>query len=129
MLVTAWWLLRDTAAIFAANVPLQAGSKYVKTAGAMGLLKNLFSKEDRFLHLLEASAEEGRASVQALQKILKAPSAPGALEEILQSRDKERQIRTEIDVLLCKGTPTPLAREDVEEIGRASCRERVSLHV
>jgi uncharacterized protein len=88
----------------------------------MSLLKNLFRKEDRFFHLLEASAEEGRASVKGLEQILKAPSSPSSLDQILQARDKERQIQTEIDVLLCEGTPPPLPREDIEALARALYR-------
>jgi uncharacterized protein len=88
----------------------------------MRLLKKFFSKEDRFFRLLEASADEGRASVKALQQILQASSSRGALDVILQARDRERQIRTEIDVLLCEGAPMPLAPEDIEGLARALYR-------
>jgi uncharacterized protein len=88
----------------------------------MRLLKRLFSKEDRYLHLLEASAEEGRASVRALQQVLQPNAAQKALDEILRARDRERQICTEIHVLLCQGEPPSLAREDVECLARALCR-------
>ncbi len=88
----------------------------------MSLLKHLFSKEDRFFRLLEASAAEGLASVQALQQVLTAASPESALDQILQARDEDRQIYTEIDVLLCSGEPTPLAREDIAALARALYR-------
>jgi uncharacterized protein len=88
----------------------------------MRALRQLFGREDRFLHLLEASADEGRASVKALQQVLRSPEPGRPLEEIFQARDRERQIRTEIDVLLCEGHPAPLAPEDMEALARALYR-------
>ncbi len=88
----------------------------------MRLLRNLFGREDRFFHLLEASADEGRASVKALQQILRSAQPGQPLDQIFQARDRERQIRTEIDVLLCQGEPAPLAPEDVEALARALYR-------
>jgi len=94
----------------------------VTKAAAMRLLRHFFRKEDRFFRLLEASAEEGVASVKALQQILESPAPGGHLGAILQARDKERQIRTEIDVLLCEGEAAPLPPEDIEALARALYR-------
>ncbi len=88
----------------------------------MRALKNLFGRDDRFFRLLEASAEEGRASVKALRQILGSSQPGQPLGEVLQARDRERQIQTEIDVLLCQGEPAPLAPEDVEALARALYR-------
>jgi uncharacterized protein Yka (UPF0111/DUF47 family) len=88
----------------------------------MRLFKNLFGREDRFFHLLEASADEGRASVKALRLVLGSATPARPLDRVLQARDRERQIRTEIDVLLCEGEPTPLAPEDIEALARALYR-------
>jgi uncharacterized protein len=88
----------------------------------MRLLKRLFSKEERYFRLLEASAEEGRASVKALRQLLDTGSSGVPLETIFQRRDKERQIQTEINVLLCEGEPAPLAPEDVEAMARTLYR-------
>jgi uncharacterized protein len=85
----------------------------------MRLLRHLFGREDRYFRLLETSAEEGRASVKALEQILKAAPAGGPLERVFQARDRERQIHNELAVLLCEGRPTPMAREDVEALDRA----------
>jgi uncharacterized protein Yka (UPF0111/DUF47 family) len=85
-------------------------------------LKKLFSKEDKFFSLLEASAEEGRASVKALAQFLKNPSATASLEEFLHAREKEQEIATEIDVLLVESYATPLDREDIEMLSRALYR-------
>jgi uncharacterized protein len=83
-------------------------------------LKKLFIKEDRFLSLLEASAQEGRASVKALAQVLDAQTA--TIEKVLKSRAIEQQIGSEIDTLLCESFTTPLEREDIETLGRALYR-------
>lgn len=88
----------------------------------MRLLKRLFSKEDRFFHLLEASADEGCASVKALRQVLDPAATKDSLATVFQARDRERQIRNEIDVLLCEGEPAPLAPEDLEGLNRALYR-------
>jgi uncharacterized protein len=88
----------------------------------MRLFRNLFGREDRFFHLLEASADEGRASVKALRQVLDSAAPGRPLDQVLQARDRERQIRTEIDVLLCEGQSAPLAPEDIEALARALYR-------
>jgi hypothetical protein len=85
-------------------------------------LKNLFSKEDKFFSLLEASAEEGRASVRALGQFLSNPSGGQALDDFLQTRAKEQEIGAEIDRLLVESYATPLEREDIEMLSRALYR-------
>ena len=56
-------------------------------------LQRLFGKEDRFFELLEASAEEARASVQALSRFLKNPDQVRTLDEFILSRTKENPCR------------------------------------
>jgi len=85
-------------------------------------LRTLFRKEDRFLALLLASAEEGQASVKSLAKLLGSPSDSAGLKDFLESRDKERQIGEAIDALLCESFSTPLDREDIELLSRALYR-------
>ena len=85
-------------------------------------LKKLFSKEDKFFSLLEASAEEGRASVRALGQFLKNPSGGQVLDDFLQTRAKEQEIGAEIDKLLVESYATPLEREDIEMLSRALYR-------
>ena len=76
-------------------------------------LQRIFGKDEQFLDLLEASAEESRASVQALQHILK-PGARLGLEEFIESRRKGKRVTNEIAELLTKVSVTGLEREDIE---------------
>ena len=81
-------------------------------------LQKLFGKDDLFLDLLEKSAEESRASVQAIQHILK-PGATLSLEEFSTSRRKGKQVTNEIGELLCKTAVTGLEREDIEALANS----------
>jgi uncharacterized protein Yka (UPF0111/DUF47 family) len=81
-------------------------------------LQKFFGKDDMFLDLLEASAEECRASVQALQHIL-TPGATLSLDEFVASRRKNKQITNEIAELLCKTSVTGLEREDIEALANS----------
>lgn len=85
-------------------------------------IKKLLHKEDQFLTLLEASAQEGCASVKALAQIVGKPAAKTSMEKLLKSRQKEREISSKIDELLCQSFTTPLEREDIETLGRALYR-------
>src|SRR5579884_1955263 len=82
-------------------------------------IQRLFAKDDRFFELLAASAEEGRASVQALKQVLKTGSAQQSLEEFYAARRKEREISNQISELLGRTSVTSLDREDIEAISRA----------
>jgi uncharacterized protein Yka (UPF0111/DUF47 family) len=76
-------------------------------------LQKLLGKEERFFELLEASAEEARASVQLLIQLLKAPDQAGSLDEFKLLRRKD------ITEALCRTFVTPLEREDIEALSRA----------
>ena len=81
-------------------------------------LEKFLTQDDQFLRLLEASAEEGLASAEALTRILKDPAVT-SLEAFAVSRRKDKEITTKISDLLC-GTPvTGLEREDIEELANA----------
>jgi len=81
-------------------------------------LQKFFGKDEQFFELLEASAEECRASVKALQHILK-PGAQLALDEFSASRRKDKQITTQIGELLCRVSVTSLDREDIQALSNA----------
>jgi uncharacterized protein Yka (UPF0111/DUF47 family) len=81
-------------------------------------LQKFFSKDDQFFELLEASAEECRASVKALERILQ-PGAKLTLEQFAESRRKDKQITTKIAELLCRVSVTALEREDIEALSNA----------
>ncbi len=85
-------------------------------------LKKLFSKEDKFFSLLQASSDAGRASIKALGELLNATEDTPGLQDFLHARDQEQQIGAEIDQLLCDSYATPLDREDIEMLARALYR-------
>jgi len=82
-------------------------------------LQELFSPKDKFFDLLEASAEEARASVQALIHLIENPRHVSSLEEFAASRRKEKQIASEISDAVCTTFVTALEREDIEALSQA----------
>src|ERR1700679_2612031 len=85
-------------------------------------LQKLLGKEDKFFDLLEASAEEARASVQALVKLNKNPEQTTLLYEFIQARRKEKQIRAKITEAVYNTFVTALEREDIEDLSHALYR-------
>jgi uncharacterized protein Yka (UPF0111/DUF47 family) len=79
-------------------------------------LQRLFGKEDRFFELLERSAEEARASVQALARFLTNPDQVRTLDEFIVSRTKENRIFDEIGNSLSTSFVTALEREDIQAL-------------
>ena len=79
-------------------------------------LQKLFSQDDKFFGLLEASAEESLASVEALKRILTNPSITPTLDEFVASRRKDKAITNQISELLVKTAVTGLEREDIEAL-------------
>jgi uncharacterized protein Yka (UPF0111/DUF47 family) len=85
-------------------------------------LQRLLGKEDMFFDLLEASAEEARTSVQALVKLNKNPSETKLIDEFIQSRRKEKEIRAKISEAIYTTFVTALEREDIEDLSHALYR-------
>ena len=85
-------------------------------------LQKLLGKEDLFFDLLEDSAEESRASVQALIRFVKNPDQVKSLDEFILSRRKEKKIADEISEALCKTFVTALEREDIDALSFALYR-------
>jgi uncharacterized protein Yka (UPF0111/DUF47 family) len=89
-------------------------------------LKKLLGKEDKFFDLLEAGAEEAKASVNlfanTLQKIASGGAAAVSLDEFIQTRRKEKRIRHTMTEELSKTFVTPLEREDIEALSFALYR-------
>jgi len=82
-------------------------------------LQRLLGKEDKFFGLLEASAQEARASVQALVKLGKALDQPVVLDEFIYSRRKDKQITTEINEAIHNTFVTAIEREDIQALSNA----------
>ena len=71
---------------------------------------------------MEASAAAGRASVEALKRILTNPSVTPTLDEFVASRRKDKEITSQINQLLCRRAVTVLDREDIEALSAALYR-------
>jgi uncharacterized protein Yka (UPF0111/DUF47 family) len=82
-------------------------------------LQKLLGKEDKFFSLLEASAEEARASVEALVKLSKELDKPVAIDELAYSRRKDKQITRQISEAVYTTFVTALEREDIDELSNA----------
>lgn len=82
-------------------------------------LQRLLGKEDRFFNLLEASAQEARASVEALVHLSKNLEKPVALEEFVRARRKDKEITREISEAVYGTFVTALEREDIEALATA----------
>lgn len=89
-------------------------------------LKKLLGKDDKFFDLLEAGAEEAKASVelfsQYLQKLDAGNSSQVPLDDFIQTRRKEKRIRHQMTEELSKTFVTPLEREDIESLSFALYR-------
>ena len=85
-------------------------------------LQKLLGKEDKFFDLLEASADEGRASVQALIKLVKSAAEARTLEDFVAARRKEKRIAQQISEMVATTFVTALEREDIEALSFALYR-------
>ena len=85
-------------------------------------LKKLLGKDDKFFDLLEASAEEARASTALLGRFLQEYAAKGRppnIDEFVHSRRKDKHLTQQITEELCRTFVTPLEREDIEALAFA----------
>lgn len=85
-------------------------------------LQSLLGKDDKFLRLLEASAEEARASVRALAELLQHPERPPALEDLAKARRAEKNLALEINEHVTRTFVTALEREDIVALSDALYR-------
>jgi uncharacterized protein Yka (UPF0111/DUF47 family) len=88
-------------------------------------LKKLLGHDDKFFDLLEAGAEEARASVTLYSRYLESTasgSSAANLDEFIQARRKEKRIRHTMTEELSKTFVTPLEREDIEALSFALYR-------
>ncbi len=88
-------------------------------------LKKLLGRDDKFFDLLEAGAEEAKASVALFSGFLEAiasGSSAAKLDEFITTRRKEKRIRHLTTEALSKTFVTPLEREDIEALSFALYR-------
>jgi uncharacterized protein Yka (UPF0111/DUF47 family) len=79
-------------------------------------LQKILGKEDKFYTLLEASAEEARASVQALVRLVRDLDKPIGREDFKYPRKKDKEITQRISEAVYTTFITALEREDIEEL-------------
>jgi len=85
-------------------------------------LQELLGQKDEFFDLLEASAQEGRSSVETLVKLL-ASKNPGALApEFAEARRKEGELRRKINQAVYGTFVTALERDEIEVLSNALYR-------
>ncbi|PTY01106.1 DUF47 family protein [Opitutus sp. ER46] len=88
-------------------------------------LKKLLGKDDKFFDLLEAGAEEAKASVDLFSAYLKriaSNESHASLDDFVQTRRKEKRIRHLMTEELSRTFVTPLEREDIEALSFALYR-------
>lgn len=87
-------------------------------------IKKLLGKEEKFYDLLEASADEAKASVGLLAKLLSSDNAAQTsdIHDIVHTRRKDKRITQQITEELCRTFVTPLEREDIEALSLALYR-------
>jgi uncharacterized protein Yka (UPF0111/DUF47 family) len=81
-------------------------------------IQKFFGREDKFFDLLEASAEEARASVQALVRLIQTGGS-AQLDPFVESRRKDKRIKEQISEELVRTFVTMLEREDIEALSNA----------
>jgi len=82
-------------------------------------LQKALSRDDKFFDLLEASAEQARASVQALIRFFKSPDQSKSLDEFSRPRRQEKLINAQIVESLATEVITVFEREDVEALSKS----------
>ena len=82
-------------------------------------LQKVLGNDDKFFNLMEGSAEEARASIKSLVKLLAHPGKTQSLDAFAEIRRKDKRITQELSEHLCKTFVTPLEREDIEGLSNA----------
>lgn len=84
--------------------------------------KKVLGRDEKFFDLLEASAAEANSSASRLKEFLvKIQGAVTAdyLHDLILTRQKDKEITTEITRELCRTFVTPLEREDIEALSKS----------
>lgn len=85
-------------------------------------IQGLFSRDNRFFDLLEASAGETMESTRLLIELVKDRTHPHALDQFALSRGKDKRITEQISEELVNTFVTGLEREDIEMLSNALYR-------
>src|SRR5215211_5341236 len=85
----------------------------------MASLEKLLGRQETFLELFEASAEQAHQSAAALARFVARPAAQRSLDEFIGSRRQDKEITKRISEELCSGYITSLDREDIEALSNS----------
>lgn len=85
-------------------------------------VQKLFGKDGQFFTLLEASAEEARQSVTALNRMLSNPAKNPSMAEFHASKTADKKITEEISRALVTSFAAEIEREDIEALSGALYR-------
>jgi len=78
--------------------------------------QRLLGREDEFFGLLEASASQCVAVIEALRRIVSRPGEKPSLEEFVTARRLDKEITQKLEEMLIHTFVTPIEREDLEEL-------------
>jgi uncharacterized protein Yka (UPF0111/DUF47 family) len=82
-------------------------------------LQKLFGKDDKFYDLLEASAQEARQCVQAMNKVLARPGAAPNLTEFHAAKEADKRITQQINEAIVTTFVSQLEKDDIEVLSAA----------
>ena len=82
----------------------------------MATLEKLLGRQEKFVDLFEASAEQACHSTTALVEFLHKPAEQRTLEDFAGTRRQDKEITTRIIEELCAGFITSMDREDIESL-------------
>jgi len=91
----------------------------------LSFLKKFFGRDDTFFDQLETAAGEAKASVDLFARNIETIAGGGsqaALDELVQTRRKEKRLRHQMTEALSRTFVTPLDREDIEDLSFALYR-------
>jgi uncharacterized protein Yka (UPF0111/DUF47 family) len=78
--------------------------------------QRLLGREEQFFGLIEASANQCVASIEALRNVLSRPGEKPSMEEFVKARRRDKEITQKLEELLIHTFVTPIEREDLEEL-------------
>lgn len=82
-------------------------------------LQKFFGKDDKFFELLEASAQEARHCVQAMNKVLSAPASVPKLDEFHAAKEADKKITQQINEAMLTMFVSQLEKDDIEVLSAA----------
>ncbi len=85
-------------------------------------VQKLLAKEDKFFTLLEASAEEARASVRALANLGQELASQTRNQESSYARHRDRKLTEQITTALYATPTTSIQPEDIQDLATALYR-------